>query len=38
VIGVDGGKGIIGNIHINKSRRLEKGGFAGIGLSGQPYG
>ena len=38
VVGIDGGEGVVCNIHIDKSRRLEKGGFAGVGLSSQPYG
>jgi len=37
VVGVDGGKRIARNVHIDQSRRLKKGGFAGVGLSGQPH-
>jgi hypothetical protein len=36
MIGVDGGKGIVGYIHLYQGRSLEKGGFARVRLSSQP--
>jgi hypothetical protein len=36
MVGVDGGKGIVGYIHLYQGRGLEKGGFTRVRLSSQP--
>jgi hypothetical protein len=36
MIGINSSKRIIGNIHFNQGRCLEKSGFAGVWLSSQP--
>jgi hypothetical protein len=36
MIGIDGGEGVIRNIHIYQGRSLEKGGFAELGFPASP--